>query len=58
MGLLQIVHLETNEADADLVGAELKNSALECQLARILTLTEISAAGRGSAAVPLLSGPE
>ncbi|MBA3651200.1 MAG: PAS domain S-box protein [Chthoniobacterales bacterium] len=38
MGLLQIVHLETNEADADLVGAELKNSAL----VRVRTLAELS----------------
>ncbi len=42
MGLLQIVHLETNEADADLVGAELKNSALECVLVRVRTLAELS----------------
>ncbi len=42
MGLLQIVHLETNEADADLVGAELKNSALECALVRVRTLAELS----------------
>ncbi|MBA2435298.1 MAG: hypothetical protein H0V54_09525 [Chthoniobacterales bacterium] len=44
MGLLQIVHLETNEADADLDGAERKNSALQYELVRVRTLAERSTA--------------
>jgi len=42
MGLLQIVHLETNDADAKLVGAELKNSAIECELIRAHSLPELT----------------
>ena len=41
MGLLQIVHLETNDADAALVCAELKNSAIECELVRVRSLPEL-----------------
>ena len=48
MGLLQIVHLETNDADAALVGAELKKSAIECELFRAHSLPEM-AAGTGAA---------
>jgi two-component system cell cycle sensor histidine kinase/response regulator CckA len=42
MGLLQIVHLETNDADAELVGAELRNSAIECELIRARSLPELT----------------
>jgi two-component system cell cycle sensor histidine kinase/response regulator CckA len=42
MGLLQIVHLETNDADAELVGAELANSAIECELIRARSLPELT----------------
>lgn len=42
MGLLQIVHLETKEADADLVDTKLQNSALQCE--RVRTLAERSTA--------------
>jgi two-component system cell cycle sensor histidine kinase/response regulator CckA len=42
MGLLQIVHLETNDADAELVGAELRNSAIECELIRARSLGELT----------------
>ncbi len=42
MGLLQIVHLETNDADAELVRAELKNSAIECELIRARSLPELT----------------
>ena len=35
MGLLQIVYLETNDADAELVGAELKNCGVESDLIRV-----------------------
>ena len=42
MGLLQIVHLETNDADAELVGAELANSAIECELIRVRSLPELA----------------
>ena len=42
MGLLQIVHLETNDADAELVGAELKNNAIECELIRARSLPELT----------------
>ena len=42
MGLLQIVHLETNDADAALVAAELKNSALECEVVRARSLPELA----------------
>ena len=42
MGLLQIVHLETNDADAELVGAELKNNAIECELIRAHSLPELT----------------
>jgi PAS domain S-box-containing protein len=35
MGLLQIVHLETNDADAELVRAELHNGGIECDLHRV-----------------------
>ena len=40
MGLLKIVHLETNDADAALVGAELKKSGIECELIRARSLSE------------------
>ena len=42
MDLLQIVHLETNDADAELVGAELRNSAIECELIRARNLRELT----------------
>ncbi|MDQ3116001.1 MAG: response regulator [Verrucomicrobiota bacterium] len=41
MGLLQIVHLETNDADAALVRGELKNSGIECELSRVRSLPEL-----------------
>ncbi|MEO5718542.1 MAG: ATP-binding protein, partial [Chthoniobacterales bacterium] len=44
MGLLQIVHLETNDADAALVGGELRNSAIEYELLRVHTLSELATA--------------
>jgi PAS domain S-box-containing protein len=42
MGLLQIVYLETNDADAELVGAELKSSAIECEVIRARSLPELT----------------
>ena len=42
MGLLQIVHFETNDADAELVGVELMNSAIECELIRARSLPELT----------------
>jgi PAS domain S-box-containing protein len=42
MGLLQIVYLETNDADAELVGAELKSSAIDCELIRARSLPELT----------------
>ncbi|MEO8439820.1 MAG: response regulator [Spartobacteria bacterium] len=42
MGLLQIVHLESNDADAEQVGAELEGSALDCELVRARNLGELS----------------
>ena len=42
MGLLQIVHLETDDADAELVGAELKGNAIECELIRARTLPDLA----------------
>ena len=42
MGLLRIVHLEINDADAKLVSAELKNSAIECELIRARSLSELT----------------
>lgn len=62
MGLLQIVHLENNDADAALVAAELKKSAIDCELVPVRGLSETvhhrrAAARRGPAAVPLLSLP-
>ncbi|MEO8045331.1 MAG: response regulator [Spartobacteria bacterium] len=41
MGLLQIVHLETNDADAALVSAELKKNRIECELVRARSLPEL-----------------
>ncbi len=41
MGLLQIVHLETNDADAALVGAELEKNGIECELVRVRSLAEL-----------------
>ncbi len=41
MGLLQIVHLETNDADAALVEAELRKNAIECELVRVRSLAEL-----------------
>ena len=38
MGLLQILHLETSDADAALVGTELKNRGIECELIRVRTV--------------------
>ncbi|HXA08870.1 MAG TPA: response regulator [Chthoniobacterales bacterium] len=35
MGLLRIVHLETDDADAELVRAELQTGAVECELIRV-----------------------
>src|SRR4030095_4712710 len=42
MDLLQIVYLETNDADAELVGAELKSSAIECEVIRARSLPELT----------------
>ncbi len=42
MGLLQIVHLETSDADAALVHAELKKSGLEGELVRVRSLPELA----------------
>src|SRR5262245_43139861 len=42
MGLLQIVHLETNDIDAELVRAELKSGAVECELTRIRSIAEMT----------------
>ncbi len=44
MGLLRIVHFEANEADAALVGAELRKSALECDLVHVRTPAELATA--------------
>ena len=41
MGLLQIVHLETNDADAALIAAELKNGGIESELIRVRNETEL-----------------
>jgi PAS domain S-box-containing protein len=42
MGLLHILHLESNDADAELVGAELQESAIECELTRARNLPELT----------------
>lgn len=60
MGLLQIVHFETNDAHAALVSAELKKSAIDCELVPVRGLCETVHRGRAAprrmpAAVPLLS---
>jgi PAS domain S-box-containing protein len=41
MGLLQIVYLETNDADAGLVRAELKNCGIESDLIRVRSKAEL-----------------
>ncbi|MGH8094760.1 MAG: response regulator [Chthoniobacterales bacterium] len=41
MGLLQIVHFETNDADAALVAAELKNGGIESELIRVRSELEL-----------------
>lgn len=42
MGLLQIVHLETNDADAALIAAELKNGGIESELIRVRSEPELA----------------
>ncbi|HEY3662071.1 MAG TPA: response regulator [Chthoniobacterales bacterium] len=42
MGLLQIVHLETNDADTALVAAGLKKSAIDCKLVLVRGLSELA----------------
>ncbi len=44
MDLLHIVHLEPNDADAVLVGQELRNAQIECELFRARNLPEMEAA--------------
>ena len=41
MGLLQIVHLEKNEADAAVLAAELKSAGIESKIARVSNETEL-----------------
>ncbi|MGB8342710.1 MAG: PAS domain S-box protein, partial [Chthoniobacterales bacterium] len=41
MGLLQIVHLETNDADAALIAGELKNGGIESELIRVRSEAEL-----------------
>ena len=41
MGLLQIVHLETNDADAELVCAELQNGGIACEVLRVRNESEL-----------------
>lgn len=41
MGLLQIVHLETNDTDAELVSAELRNNGLEGEVVRVRSEPEL-----------------
>ncbi len=41
MGLLQIVHLETNDADAAQIAAELKNGGIESELIRVRNETDL-----------------
>ncbi|MEO7165803.1 MAG: response regulator [Chthoniobacterales bacterium] len=43
MGLLQIVHLETNDAEAALVQAELQKSGIACELTRAQSEAELRA---------------
>ena len=41
MGLLQIVHLETNDADADLVHSELQSGGIACEVWRVRNELEL-----------------
>jgi PAS domain S-box-containing protein len=41
MGLLQIVYLETNDADAERVGSELKRGGIECAVTRVRSEPEL-----------------
>jgi PAS domain S-box-containing protein len=47
MGLLQIVHLEGNDADAALIAAELSNAGIESELRRVRTESELLQALEG-----------